>query len=115
MQALADHVIVIGKGQLIADSSLEDFLSNYDLETVQVRTDSPDDLAEAIEGAGGVVEHRSENVLTVSALSNRQVAEVAAEHGCMVHELFITTVSLEEAFLRASADSVEFNAGVPSR
>jgi len=114
MQVLADHVIVVGKGRLIADSSLEDFLRNYELKTVNVRTDAPAELAEAIGAAGGVVEQRSGDRLTVSALSNREVADLAVEHGCLVLELFTATVNLEEAFLRASANSVEFSVAVPS-
>jgi hypothetical protein len=55
-----------------------------------------------------VIHDVAADLLTVSALTQRRVAEVAAAEGCLVSELFTTTATLEEAFLRASAGSVEF-------
>lgn len=108
VESIADRVVVIGRGRLLADSALADFVSSHNLETVQARTDEPDRLAEAVQLAGGVVQHRTGDRLTVSGLTTRQVAQVAAVRGCLVVELFTTTATLEEAFMEASATSVEF-------
>jgi ABC-2 type transport system ATP-binding protein len=110
IETLADRLVVIGQGRLIADSSLAEFVRSHHLETVQVRSDQAARLAEVVERAGGVLENRSGDLLTVGALPIRRVAELAAAHDCLVVELFTTTATLEEAFLRASAGSVEFAA-----
>lgn len=110
LEAFAEHVIVIGQGRIIADASLDEFVRSHGLETVQVRSDAPDRLTEALTGAGGSVTDRSDDLLLVTGLSRREVAEAAASHHCPVHELFTTTGTLEQAFLRVSADSVDFDA-----
>ena len=115
MQSLADQVVVIGRGRLIADCSLEEFLRGHALETVQVRTEDPATLAAAITRAGGVVENRDGDLLTVSACTRHQIAELAATHHCLVSELFATTATLEDAFLRASVGGVEFDTSVTAR
>jgi ABC-2 type transport system ATP-binding protein len=110
IETLADRVVVIGSGRLIADSSLAEFVRSHNLETVRVRSDEPDRLAALIEAKGGVIADRDGDLLTVGLLTGRAVAELAAAHGCLVVELFTTTASLEDAFLKASGASVEFGA-----
>jgi ABC-2 type transport system ATP-binding protein len=110
IETVADRLVVIGQGRLIAESSLADFIRDHNLETVRVRCERPGRLAELVTGAGGVVEHRHEDLLTVSLLTTRAVAELAAANDCLVVELSTSTATLEEAFLRASAGSVEFDA-----
>ncbi len=110
VETLADRLVVIGQGRLIADCSLAEFIRRHNLETVQVRSDEPARLADLLAAAGGVVEDRRDDLLIVGRLTARAVAELAAAHGCLVLELFTTTATLEEAFLRASDSSVEFDA-----
>jgi ABC-2 type transport system ATP-binding protein len=110
IETLADRLVVIGQGRLIADCSLADFIRRHNLETVRVRSDEADRLAGIITTAGGVVQDRRDDLLVVGRLTARAVAELAAAHDCLLVELFTTTATLEEAFLRASHSSVEFDA-----
>ena len=112
MQTLADDVVVIGRGRLLAQSSLLEFLSSYGLESVQVRTDDPHRLAEALVRSGATVHSDDSGALTVTGRTSREVAQLAALFDCLVVELHTTTVNLEEAFLRASADDTHYDGKV---
>jgi ABC-2 type transport system ATP-binding protein len=111
MEHTADHLIVIGRGQLLADCTMEEFIARSSGQTVQVATPQPELLAKAVAEAGGtVIPSGGDGTLTVSGLIAAQVGDIAFEHGVRLHELTVVRASLEAAFMELTADSVEYRA-----
>jgi ABC-2 type transport system ATP-binding protein len=116
MEYTADHLIVIGRGQLLADCTMEEFIARSSGQSVRVRTPQPEDLVKLIYAAEGRVQAGDEaNVLTVQGLDSERIGDLAFENGIRLHELTVLRASLEEAFMELTGDSVEFHAGVPGR
>jgi ABC-2 type transport system ATP-binding protein len=113
MENTADHLIVIGKGKLIADCSMSEFIARSTGSAVQVRTPSPDQLVLAIAAKGGTATTQPDGTLLVRGMTTDVVGDIAFEQGIRVHELTLMRASLEEAFMELTADSVEYRAGVP--
>jgi ABC-2 type transport system ATP-binding protein len=113
MSLTADHLIVIGRGKLLADSSTEDFIREYSESKVRVRSPHMDQLALALDDRGAVT-NRVDGYLEVEHLTTDQVGEIAAAQGLTIHELFQQRSSLEEAFMELTRDSVEYHAEAPS-
>ena len=110
MENTADHIIVIGKGRLIADCPTAEFLAASSRTSVRVRTAQPDQLRRAVAAAGGTVTGDGDDLL-VRGLSTDQVGDLAFENSVRLHELSLAQASLEEAFMELTAASVEFRAG----
>ena len=119
MEHTADHLIVIGRGKLLADCTMEEFIARSSGQTVRVRTPQPDLLAKAVSevaaraaatSAAGAATN-PDGSLTVHGLTAAQVGDLAFEHGVRLHELTVVRASLEEAFMELTADSVEYRAG----
>ena len=111
MEHTADHLIVIGRGQLLADCTMEEFIARSSGQTVRVATPQPELLAKAVAEAGGtVIPSGGDGTLTVSGLIAAQVGDIAFEHGVRLHELTVVRASLEAAFMELTADSVEYRA-----
>ncbi len=113
MENTADHLIVIGKGKLIADCTMNEFIARSSGAAVRVRTPSPDQLAAALAAKGGEAAADSDGTLLVRGLATDAIGDIAFEQGIRVHELSALRASLEEAFMELTADSVEYHAGVP--
>ena len=126
MAVTADHLIVIGRGRLIADCSTEEFIARSAEQSVLVRTPDPDRLAGAITAAGGSVKVADRSAadqgappadgataLTVTGMPAARIGELAAAASVVLHELTPRAGSLEEAFMELTADSVEY--GQPGR
>jgi len=126
MENTADHLIVIGRGSLLADCTMEEFIARSSGQTVRVRTPQPDLLAkavsEAIPGAtragaatgmagAATATTEADGSLTVHGLTAAQVGDLAFDHGVRLHELTVVRASLEAAFMELTADSVEYRAG----
>jgi ABC-2 type transport system ATP-binding protein len=120
MENTADHLIVIGRGSLLADCTMEEFIARSSGQTVRVRTPQPDLLVKAVSevvaggGPGGTMAAAStdpDGSLTVHGLTAAQVGDLAYDHGVRLHELTVVRASLEEAFMELTADSVEYRAG----
>jgi ABC-2 type transport system ATP-binding protein len=111
MEHTADYLIVIGRGQLLADCTMEEFIARSSGQTVRVATPQPELLAKAVAEAGGTVIPDGDGALTVSGLVAAQVGDIAFEHGVRLHELTVVRASLEAAFMELTADSVEYRAG----
>ena len=119
MENTADHLIVIGRGSLLADCTMEEFIARSSGQTVRVRTPQPDLLSNAVSElaahaaagspAGAVT--NPDGSLTVHGLTAAQVGDLAFDHGVRLHELTVVRASLEEAFMELTADSVEYRAG----
>jgi ABC-2 type transport system ATP-binding protein len=113
MENTAEHLIVIGKGKLIADCTMNQFIAQSSGAAARVRTPSPDQLALALAAKGGEATADSDGTLLVRGLTTDAIGDIAFEQGIRVHELSALRASLEEAFMDLTADSVEYHAGVP--
>jgi ABC-2 type transport system ATP-binding protein len=113
MENTAEHLIVIGKGKLIADCTMNEFIARSSGAAARVRTPSPDRLALALAAKGGEATAGGDGTLLVRGLTTDAIGDVAFEQGIRVHELSALRASLEEAFMELTADSVEYHAGVP--
>ncbi len=110
MALIAEHLIVIGRGRLIADVDVDEFVRGASRNAVHVRSPQAAALAEALAGPGVSVEPGTNGELEVTGRSSEQVGEVAAAHGIVLHELSPVRASLEEAFMDVTRDDVEFKA-----
>ncbi len=113
MENTADHLIVIGRGQLIADCSMAEFIARSSGQAILVRTPQRDVLATAVTAAGGAASISGDD-LAVRGLTEDQVAELAFGNSVRVHHLAPTKVSLEQAFMELTADSVDYHAELPA-
>jgi ABC-2 type transport system ATP-binding protein len=116
MALTADHLIVIGRGRLIADTSVEEFIERSAQNFVRVRSPQPEELARAVAARGGKSRQEPDGALAVSGLAISVVGDLARDAGIALHELSPQLASLEEAFMEFTRDSVEFHAGAdPAR
>jgi ABC-2 type transport system ATP-binding protein len=111
MALTADHLIVVGRGRLIADTSVDEFVSRASGNVVRVRSPRADDLAAQLAATGVTIVSVEPGLLEVTGLTAPQIGETAAAGGIVLHELMPQQVSLEEAFMDLTRDDVEFRAG----
>jgi ABC-2 type transport system ATP-binding protein len=112
MAVTADHLIVIGRGRLIADCSTQEFIERSTEQIVVVRSPDAERLAVAVDKEGGRAVPNGEGLLTVTNLEAARIGELSAEGGFVLHELTPRRGSLEEAFMELTRESVEYGAGV---
>jgi ABC-2 type transport system ATP-binding protein len=112
MENTADRLIVIGRGKLIADCTVDDFIAANSRQQVRVRTPEPGLLAALAAPAGGTT--FDDGVMIVQGLASSQVGELAFANGIRLHELAPAHASLEQAFMELTASSVQFRASVPT-
>jgi len=110
MEHTADHLIVIGRGRLIADCPMAEFIAGAGEEAAVVKTPDAQRLAGVVSAAGGTLERDSGGELTVRGLSAERVADLALAHGIALHYLAPVQASLEEAYMERTADSIEYHA-----
>jgi ABC-2 type transport system ATP-binding protein len=113
MSMTAEHLIVIGRGKLIADTDVEEFVQRASKRSVRVRSPEAQRLSELLSGPDVAVEAVEPSVVEIRGLSSEQVGTLAAEHQIVLYELVPQTASLEEAFMELTRDSVEFHADAP--
>jgi ABC-2 type transport system ATP-binding protein len=111
MALTADHLIVIGRGKLIADTSVDEFVRRASSDVVRVRAPEAIRLRELLLGPGVSVVSPEAGVLEVTGCTAQVVGETAAAHGMVLHELAPLQASLEEAFMELTRDDVEYKAG----
>ena len=111
MALTADHLIVIGRGRLIADTSVDEFVRRASGSLVRVRSPQATKLRELVLGPDVTVTSTERQLLEISGLSAEQIGEAAAAHGIVLHELTPLQASLEEAFMELTRGDVEFKAG----
>ncbi|MCQ9131948.1 MULTISPECIES: ATP-binding cassette domain-containing protein [Streptomyces] len=112
MAVTADHLIVIGRGRLVADCSTKEFIERSTEQSVLVRTPDGTQLAELLARQGATVTRTDEGDLDVTGIEAPRIAELAAADGLVLHELSTRRGSLEEAFMELTKDAVEYDAGV---
>jgi ABC-2 type transport system ATP-binding protein len=111
MALTADHLIIIGRGRLIADVSVEEFIRRHSKHVVVVRSPQAAQLAELIAGPDVTADAVEPGLLEIQGLTAEQIGTEAAAHNIVLHELAPRQASLEEAFMALTRDEIEFNAG----
>ncbi|MDJ0316600.1 MULTISPECIES: ABC transporter ATP-binding protein [Arthrobacter] len=109
MAQTADHLIVIGRGRIIADAPIADILSGTQQAKVLVRTSEVTRLSQLLTSNGVQVECNENETLEISGLDSRQIATIAMDNRVLVYELTTMTSSLEEAYFDLTKDSVEYH------
>ena len=111
MENTADHLIVIGRGRIIADCTVRDFIEKNSQRVVRVRTPHAADLARLLAGHGGKsVPDDTGDGLLITEMSLDRVGDLAFDNGIRLHELSELQASLEQAFMELTKDSVEYHA-----
>ncbi|GHF61851.1 ABC transporter ATP-binding protein [Streptomyces griseosporeus] len=110
MALTADHLVVIGQGRLLADTSMADFIAQNSRSYIRIRTPQRERLLDVLHGAGITVVETGGGMLEVDGGKPERIGELAAQHQIVLHELSPQQASLEEAFMRLTAESVEYHA-----
>ncbi|NEB90173.1 ABC transporter ATP-binding protein [Streptomyces bauhiniae] len=111
---VADHLIVVGRGRLLADTTVRELVREAGGNTVRVAAQDPARLRDVLAGPGvEITGQAGAEELQVTGLSARDIGLRAAEHGIALFELHTRQVSLEEAFMELTRDSVEYH-GTPA-
>ena len=110
MALTADRLIVIGRGELIADTTVKEFIEASSQNHVRVRSPQAKKLVALITKHGATVSEDPDGALEVSGMECRDIGELAATNSIVLHELSEQDASLEEAFMELTKDSVEFHA-----
>ncbi|WP_035704705.1 ATP-binding cassette domain-containing protein [Glycomyces tenuis] len=108
MALTADHLVVIGRGRLIADTGMGEFMRSSGQGTVLVRTAESERFSLLLTAAGAAVRDGLEAALVVSGMDGDEIGRLAAYHGIALSELTPQQASLEDAFMELTRDSVEF-------
>jgi ABC-2 type transport system ATP-binding protein len=132
MALTADHLLVIGKGRLIADTSVDEFVRSSSRQSVHVRSPQAAELAARCREAGATVRLGSTSrvaaapvagpdagtgpdVIEITGMDSAEVGRLAAAHGIALSELIPVRASLEEAFMELTRESVEYQAAGATR
>ncbi len=123
MENTADHLVVVGRGKLIADCGMAEFIAGSSGQVVLARTPQPDALARAVTAAGARVRGSGAAgtsaaaagpaELEVTGLTEERIGDIAFANGIPLHHLALSRASLEQAFMELTAGSVDYHAQVP--
>jgi ABC-2 type transport system ATP-binding protein len=113
MALTADHVIVIGRGRLLAESSVKDLIRGSSGNFVRVRSERNDELTRLLTGVGASSHPEADGALAVTGIAASAIGDLAAAEGIALHELSPQEASLEEAYMELTHDSVVYRADVP--
>ncbi|SOE02494.1 ABC transporter ATP-binding protein [Blastococcus haudaquaticus] len=109
MALTADHLVVVGRGRILADCSMTDFIADHATSYVRVASPQRSEVADLLRRQGlDVALHDGE--LRVQGLDAASVGELVGKNGLLLHELTLVRSSLEDAFMTLTADSVEYSA-----
>ncbi len=110
MALTATRLVVIGRGRLIADTTVERFVASASSGAVVVRSPQALRLRDALLAPGVTVSSEEPEVLVVQGVSAEQVGDTAFRQGVQLHELTVRSASLEDAFMELTRDAVEYRA-----
>ncbi|MCW7945430.1 multidrug ABC transporter ATP-binding protein [Streptomyces hygroscopicus] len=110
MALTADHLVVIGQGRLLADTSMAEFIRQNARSYVRIRTPQREQLLDVLHEAGVTVVESGSGALEVDGDKAELIGELAARHRIVLHELSTQQASLEEAFMQLTAQVVEYHA-----
>ena len=108
MAQTADHIVVLGRGRVLADAPVETILAGAARQAVRVRTPQAEELARAVASPDVAVTGVEAQLLEITGLTAAQIGETAAREGIVLHELTPLSASLEEAYLELTQDDVEY-------
>ncbi|MER6422042.1 ABC transporter ATP-binding protein [Streptomyces sp. NPDC001137] len=110
MALTADHLVVIGQGRLLADTSMADFIERNSRSYIRIRSPQRERLLDVLHEEGVTVIESGSGALEVDGGKAEQIGELAAQHQIVLHELSPQQASLEEAFMQLTAGAVEYHA-----
>ena len=108
MQLVADHLVVIGRGRILADASMTDFIARSSDDRVRVVSPDAARLADLLAGDAVTITSREAGQLDVSGVGAPRIGEIAAQHGLVLHALTPAVASLESAYLELTRDAVDY-------
>jgi ABC-2 type transport system ATP-binding protein len=108
----ATHLIIIGRGRLIADTGIDEFMAQAAPSSVRIRSSDPDTLARQLRAPGVTVTPAADGALTIAGASAAQVGAIAGAAGITVFELATEQASLEDVFVGLTQDAVEYRAAI---
>jgi ABC-2 type transport system ATP-binding protein len=114
MALTADHLVILGRGRLLSDISMEDMTASASGQ-VRVRTSRADELARLLSGAGAGISRPEPDVLSVTGRTSTEIAETAFEARILLTELTPVHASLEDAYLALTADELQYRATTTDR
>ena len=114
LQDTADHLVVVGRGRVIADASVADMIAAASGDRVRVRTGAPTDAMAVLARAGATVTASASDQLTIQDLSPERIIAALTQAGVSFSEVSAHRATLEEAYMELTRDSVEFRAVTPS-
>ena len=110
MALTADHLLVIGRGRLLADTPARELIARHSDARVMVRAAETSRLSDDLRAAGGQITLEPDGGLRVDGLGSVRIGEIAAANGHVLHQLRDVTASLEEAYFRLTGESVDYQA-----
>jgi ABC-2 type transport system ATP-binding protein len=113
MALTADHLVVIGRGRILADCSTSEFIADHAASFVRVRSPRTGEVADLLRRHGLDVAVHEDDELRVQGLDAPAIGELVGKSGLFLHELTLVRSSLEDAFMTLTADSVEYSATTP--
>ncbi|MCU1633249.1 MAG: Multidrug transporter ATP-binding protein, partial [Micrococcaceae bacterium] len=109
MALTADHLIVIGRGRIIADAPIQSIIDGQGRARVRVRADRPQDLLGSLAGEGVTSQVLEPELIEITGVDARRIAEVALRERVLVYELTPLQVSLEDAYMQLTQTEVEYH------
>jgi ABC-2 type transport system ATP-binding protein len=113
LQDAANHLVVIGRGKLVADTSVAELISAASAGRVTLRTSARSDAMAALANAGATVAATGHDTVTISGLTSEQIVELLGENEVGFSEVSVHRSTLEEAYMELTRDAVEFRATQP--
>ncbi|HET6673329.1 MAG TPA: ATP-binding cassette domain-containing protein [Agromyces sp.] len=108
MALTADHLIVLGRGEIIADAPVADIIAGGTRPRVLVRSPHSSQLADLLAAPEVAVVRSDAGVLEITGVAASGIGDLAAQHGLAIHELTPLSASLEEAYMALTSDAVEY-------
>jgi ABC-2 type transport system ATP-binding protein len=110
LQEVADHLVIVGRGKVIADTSVADLIASVSADRVTVRTGARRDAAAVLSGAGATVAGSDGDILTVAGLAAERIVVLLSESKVPFSEVTAHRATLEEAYMELTRDAVEYRA-----
>src|SRR5262249_54076590 len=108
MAVTAEHLVIIGKGRLLADTTLDELIARVGVGSVLVRSPGAIELRDRLVAAGAAVTSAEPGLLRVTGLAVERIGDLALRHGLPVHELTPQRASLEQAYMELTRDALEY-------
>jgi len=115
LEDAATHLVVIGRGQLVADTSVAELIARASAGLVTLRTTARAEATTVLAGAGAIVATIDTDTLTISGLANEEIIRRLTENKVPFFEVSAHQASLEQAYMDLTRDSVEYRADDPTQ